>query len=254
MLDQDIEPRNSGHSLTWKQKLRATLSIFSAAFLAFFGLGFLLFRPHGLRGVLWLALDVLGFFASSFALVEVVGFLRRKSLDWTERMALSTTSQSEESADVLYSIGQRYRTADGVPQDYEKAAFLFRRAAELGDARAQLELGNLCCDGKGVPQDYTQAAAWYRRAAEQGSPWAQYILGGLYDKGQGVSQNYAEAYFWYAMTASNLGHPLAGTSFAKLAKGPAEHRDEVASHLTPGDLSREQERARKRFEAHRAKP
>lgn len=34
----------------------------------------------------------------------------------------------------------------------------------------------------------------------------------------------------------------------------AKSRDEAASHLTPADLSREQERARKWFEAHQAKP
>jgi hypothetical protein len=80
---------------------------------------------------------------------------------------------------------------------------------------------------------------------------AQYLLGDLYDKGQGVPQDYAEAYFWYAQAAGKLAPVLAGTS---LTKGPAEHRDEAASHLTPADLSREQERARKWFEVHQAKP
>jgi TPR repeat protein len=132
-----------------------------------------------------------------------------------------------------------------VPQNYEKAAFSFRRAAELGDARAQLELGNLHSEGKGVPQDYTQAAFWYRKAAEQGYAPAQSILGSLYDTGQGVSQAYAEAYFWYALAATKSAR--VGSSVAKLG---AEVRDKAASHLTPAELAREQERARKWIESH----
>ena len=99
-----------------------------------------------------------------------------------------------------------------------------------------------------------QAAVWYRKAAEQGDAGAQ-GLGILYDEGQGVPQgagalgkpDYAESYFWLDLAA-------AGEPKNSHAKGVAKDRDEAASHLTPADLSREQERARKWFEAHQAKP
>jgi TPR repeat protein len=97
--------------------------------------------------------------------------------------------------------------------------------------------------GEGVPQDSNQAVFWYLKAAERGDNFAQFHLGYLYDKGQSVPQDYAEAYFWYDLAA-------AGTS-GEIAAGA---RDEVASHLMPADLSREQERARNWFEAHQAKP
>jgi TPR repeat protein len=100
--------------------------------------------------------------------------------------------------------------------------------------------------GLGVPQDYTQAALWYRKAAEQGYSDAQWMLGALYYKGQGVPQDYAEAYFWYDLAA-------AGKLDAPEPKYAAKQRDEAASRLTPADLSREQERARKWFEEHQAK-
>jgi len=122
-----------------------------------------------------------------------------------------------------------------------------RKAAEQGDSDAQLSLGVLYDNGQGVPQDYTQAGAWYRKAAEQGDAAAQYALGDLYRGGQGVPQDYAEAYFWFDIAA-------AGQPDASRTKLVAKYRDETASHLTPADLSREQERARKWFEAHPAKP
>jgi hypothetical protein len=101
--------------------------------------------------------------------------------------------------------------------------------------------------GLGVPQDYTQAMFWLRKAAEQGAVGCQVSLGDLYKKGQHVPQDYAEAYFWFDLAAAGERDPS--------QRGQVEElRDEAASHLTPADLARVQERARKWFEAHRAKP
>ncbi len=98
-----------------------------------------------------------------------------------------------------------------------------------------------------MPQDYAEAAAWFRKAAEQGDADSQGMLGALYGTGQGVPQDSAEGYFW-------LDLAVAGELHATDSKQVAKARDEAASHLTPADLSREQERARKWFEDHPAKP
>jgi TPR repeat protein len=146
-----------------------------------------------------------------------------------------------------FSLGYLYRDGDGVPQDRTQAAAWFRKAAEQGDADAQYSLGMTYVLGQGVPQDNAQAAAWFRKAAEQGDADAQYTLGELNVLGQGVPQDWAEAYFWLDLAA-------AGKPRTSNAKDVATARDEILSHLTPADLSREQERARKWFEAHRANP
>jgi TPR repeat protein len=62
-----------------------------------------------------------------------------------------------------------------------------------------------------------------------------------------VPQDFAEAYFWFDLAA-------AGNVSGVTQKDTAKTRDDAASHLTPADLSREQERARKWFEDHPAKP
>ncbi len=72
------------------------------------------------------------------------------------------------------------------------------------------------------------------------------MLGNAYEVGQGVPQDYAEAYFWFDLAASGA---IEGTKQEDVAKD----RDDVASHLTPAELSRVQERARKWFENHSAK-
>jgi TPR repeat protein len=145
------------------------------------------------------------------------------------------------------ALGNLYENGRGVPQDYAQAILWYRKAAEQGYAPSQSSLGLAYYYGQGVPQDYAQAALWYRKAAEQGLDSAQFTLGDLYYKGQGVPQDYAEAYFWLDLAA-------AGARNGTWAESPTRDRDKVASHLTPADLSREQERARKWFEAHPAKP
>ncbi len=108
----------------------------------------------------------------------------------------------------------------------------------------QIGLGRLYEWGNGVPQDYAQAANWYLNAAEQGDSLAQWNLGSLYDE---RTQNYAEAYFWLDIAASEK---IDGVKPEDVARD----RDEAASNLTPADLLRVQERARKWFEDHPAKP
>jgi TPR repeat protein len=53
-------------------------------------------------------------------------------------------------------------------QDFVKAVDLYRKAAELGHPKAQLNLGLMYFIGEGVPQNYNESAKWYRKAAEKG--------------------------------------------------------------------------------------
>ena len=63
-----------------------------------------------------------------------------------------------------------------------------QKAAEQGDADAQLLLGVMYNTGSGVAQDYKQAVAWYRKAAEQGYATAQSNLGGECCTGSGAAR------------------------------------------------------------------
>lgn len=53
-------------------------------------------------------------------------------------------------------------------QDVETAVKWFTRAAEQGNAKAQLNLGSMYGVGLGVPQDDKSAVKWWMLAAEQG--------------------------------------------------------------------------------------
>lgn len=61
--------------------------------------------------------------------------------------------------------------------DYLTALKEFQPAAERGDARAQVKLGQMYGSGRGVPYDPVQADKWLRLAVAQGNPIAQYEIG-----------------------------------------------------------------------------
>ena len=99
-------------------------------------------------------------------------------------------------------LGNLYYLGEGTPQDYAEAAKWYRLAAEQGDAPAQNNLGVMHDEGEGVPQDDREAVKWYRKAAEQGNASAQYNLGVMYDLGEGVPKDWVKAYAWLSLSAA----------------------------------------------------
>ena len=99
------------------------------------------------------------------------------------------------------NLGTCYAKGFGVTKDYAEAVKWYRKAAEQGYARAQHNLGYCYENGYGVTQDYYEAVKWYRKAAEQGYAYAQHNLGYCYEIGRGVTQNYYEAVKWYRKAA-----------------------------------------------------
>jgi hypothetical protein len=59
-------------------------------------------------------------------------------------------------------------------------------------------------DGHGVPQGYAEALKWYRKAADQGNAHAQLNLGKMYVNGQGVAQDYVQAYTLFNLAAEHF--------------------------------------------------
>ena len=116
-------------------------------------------------------------------------------LIWGFKVFVLGTSQYARLCYILVpdNLGFMYYNGEGVPQDDQEAARLYRLAAEQGIALAQYNLGVMYSNGEGVSQDDQEAVRWYRLAAEQGYASAQYNLGFMYAAGKGVPQDYQEA-------------------------------------------------------------
>jgi uncharacterized protein len=116
---------------------------------------------------------------------------------------------------------------------YDNAAYWYLLAAEQGHADAQSNLGVMYHQGKVIPHDDKTAAKWYTFAAEKGVFSAQFNLANMYDRGQGVLQDDVYAHMWFNIAASS------GTANA------ARNRERVAKRMTPSQLEKAQDFARK---------
>ncbi|EGB11638.1 hypothetical protein AURANDRAFT_36347 [Aureococcus anophagefferens] len=79
----------------------------------------------------------------------------------------------------------------------KKAAKIYRRAVELGDVQAIVNLGTLYVTGSGVKLDKKKAEELFRMAADRGDAFAQCNLGFLLDS----EQRFEEAFRYYALAA-----------------------------------------------------
>jgi TPR repeat protein len=120
-------------------------------------------------------------------------------------------------------------------EDYGRAAAIFVREAERGDAVAQTYLGSMYTSGRGVPQDYVAAVQWLRRASDQGYPAAQFLLGMMFDKGHGVKQDFVEAEILLDLATAHA-EPKVRDYWTRI-------RDAVAGKLTQDELAYAQKAA-----------
>jgi localization factor PodJL len=171
------------------------------------------------------------------------------------------------NAEAQFIIATRYLNgADGVEQDFAKAAYWYGKASAAGNAPAQYRLGTLYERGKGVARDMNAALGWYERSGalgnvkamhnaavlaagnEQRQPdyarafkWfslgaahglkdSQFNLAVLLERGLGTKANSKEALFWYSMAA-------------KQNDADANKRaDRIAKTLNPADLQETKDR------------
>lgn len=101
-----------------------------------------------------------------------------------------------ESAEQLYLEAKPYKFM-GKNQDLKKAFGLHIRAAQMGYAPAQYEVGYAYALGFGVEKNEKNAFLWYMKAAQQGHVTAQRNVGQRYSSGQGTEKDLVQARYWY---------------------------------------------------------
>jgi len=104
----------------------------------------------------------------------------------------------QDQARTLYTAAVEKKRAE----KSDEAVKLFQQAADLGDARAMQELGEMFMEGNGVAKDDEAAVQWFRKGADKGNTSAMVFLGGMYQLGNGVEQSDATAADWYRKAAA----------------------------------------------------
>ena len=85
--------------------------------------------------------------------------------------------QTGTTGDAQFFLAVLLQGGKGVPQDEPAAVRLYQKAADQGNAQAQLYVAHMHWNGWYVSQNYAEAAKWYRLAAEQGIDDADTISG-----------------------------------------------------------------------------
>jgi hypothetical protein len=137
---------------------------------------------------------------------------------------------NQGSPDEIFYRGLAIRDGVGMPPDAAKALKFFRRAADKGDAKAQIHMGLIHQEGRGVAKDPVLAVKYYRAAAEQGNAAAQLRLGLSRMEGNGIKKDPERAYFWFTLAASR--------SKGKLKKLAGKFMENLAPSLASARISR----------------
>lgn len=106
----------------------------------------------------------------------------------------------------------------GVKRDFKKAAAYYRKAAEMGFAGSQNNLGWGYYKGNGVPKNYGLAIYWITRSAEQGEPFAYGSLGEMRFYAHGFPADDVEAYKWLKLADNALPEGKAHEDNKRLLK------------------------------------
>ena len=117
---------------------------------------------------------------------------------WIDREAyFSMNIKGWQNAGVQYHMGLTYLDNKA----YEYALKAFQKAANMGNAEAQYQLGLLFINTDYMEPDYGQAIRALRKAGDMGSNNALYELGWCYREGLGVEQNAENAKSLFAKAA-----------------------------------------------------
>ncbi len=131
-----------------------------------------------------------------------VFFIALMSACYADAFFDNTRKAAEQGdAEAQLNLGVMYCQYDGVKRDPVEAMKWFRKSAEQGNAIAQYRLGFAYDTGDGVTKDLVEAVKWYRKSAEQGEAIAQYDLAVMYHQGSGVAKDAAEAAKWWRRAA-----------------------------------------------------
>lgn len=109
------------------------------------------------------------------------------------------------NADAQITLGQWLLDGHGVAPSPVDGLAWFLKAARQGHPMGMNMAGRCYENGWGAAADDFAAANWYRQAAYKGLDAAMYNLANLLATGKGVEQDAAEALQWYRKAAA-LGH------------------------------------------------
>src|ERR1700686_1001511 len=133
------------------------------------------------------------------------------------RSANTPHAHAQLPAKELLSQADKYRLGSGVVRNEAKAAQLYRKAAEMGNAEAKTRFAEALFDGRGVARDPAESRAWLEKAARQGNARGECDLGVMLTSGLDIAQDRAQG-LEYFQAAARLGDGYAEDNLGQFAE------------------------------------
>jgi TPR repeat protein len=147
-----------------------------------------------------------------------------RRLGWLTETGKGTKADPAK-ADQLYTIAanqgdliaMRLLGEDQMATGHDDASAIgwLAKAANGGDAYAQVDYGYMLEHGRGAPANLASAIIWYKRGAAQGQVNGENNLGLLYAQGHGLPKSDTDAAYWDAKAAAQ-GNPQAQSDLGEL--------------------------------------
>jgi TPR repeat protein len=115
---------------------------------------------------------------------------------------------------------------------------------------AQFVLGSLYYKGDQVPNDDKEALFWYLKAANQGNATAQISLGSMYGEGRGTTRDNVQAYMWLNLAAAGGDDLSSAAGISELAQS---FRDDLEKFMSRSEIEKAQDMCREWLAKHKAK-
>lgn len=135
----------------------------------------------------------------------------------------------DHTAEAYYNLAKLYENGLGVAKDEMQALTFYRRAAEAGDEKSALKVGNAYFLGRGVDRNYAEAYRWFKQSAEKGNYAAQYNIGLMLDEGKGLRKDSVKAFEFYQKAADQGYGPAQYALGGMFLKGIGTPQDFTAA-------------------------
>ena len=112
------------------------------------------------------------------------------------------------------TLGEKYATGDGVPQNYNKAIEYYQIAADKGDSGAIYSLAYCHLFGLNDSESHRKGIELMKQAAEMGVATANEHMGWIYFRNQFAPVDYDKS-FMYMKKAADLGDAIAQSHVAQ---------------------------------------
>lgn len=140
--------------------------------------------------------------ASSDAVVNLKAYAEYKMGHYDAAREIWEGLAAKGNTTALINLSNLFSQGGGVTADQKKAYAYTEKAAELGDPRAQHDVGLAYEKGSPVPRDIDKAAMWLKKSADQNYADGEFAYGVLLATGRGKgldkasSADKAEAIVW----------------------------------------------------------